>query len=216
MNELLKKYFGHNEFRPMQEEIIRNILRKKDSLVVMPTGGGKSLCYQLPALKMEGVTLVISPLIPLMKDQVDNLKSKGIKAEYLNSSLSFSEIQIIHGRLSLGDIKILYVSPEKLSRERFEMFLRTLKISLIAIDEAHCISEWGHDFRPEYRNLSELKKLFPKVPFVALTATATEKVMNDIKNQLLLENPSTFISSFVGPNCLFSEIGVVVSVFLTN
>ncbi len=196
MKELLKNHFGYKDFRPMQEEVIGNILQGKDSLVVMPTGGGKSLCYQLPALNFDGLTLVISPLISLMKDQVDSLKKNGIKAEFLNSSLSFSETRIIQGRLSLRDIKILYLSPEKLSSENFKMFLRTLKVSLIAIDEAHCISEWGHDFRPDYRNISAFRRMFPNTPFIALTATATKKVREDIKNQLSLKDPKIFISSF--------------------
>lgn len=196
MKELLKDYFGYDEFRPMQEEVVNNVVKGNDSLVVMPTGGGKSMCYQLPALKFEGLTIVVSPLISLMKDQVDTLKANGIRAELLNSSLSFSEVKKIQGRLSLGYVKILYVSPEKLSSERFKMFLRTLKISLIAIDEAHCISEWGHDFRPDYRNLKNLRMMLPNVPFIALTATATKKVREDIINQISLKNPKVSISSF--------------------
>lgn len=196
MKELLKRYFGYDSFRPMQSEVVESVLEANDSLVVMPTGGGKSICYQLPALKLKGLTIVISPLISLMKDQVDSLKANGIKAEYLNSSLSFSEIRIIQGRLALGDIKILYLSPERLAGENFSMFLKTLNVNLIAIDEAHCISEWGHDFRPDYRNLKELRKAFPNTPFIALTATATKKVREDIMNQLYLKNPKVFVSSF--------------------
>src|SRR3989344_3082942 len=169
MIELLKKYFGHNEFRPVQLDIIDNVLKKRDSLVIMPTGGGKSICYQLPTLKLEGLTIVISPLISLMKDQVDSLKANGINAEYINSTLF----------------------PEE-----FKIFLSTLQVSLIAIDEAHCISEWGHDFRPEYRNLKSLRILFPDAPIIALTATATEKVRIDILKQLSLREPKIFISSF--------------------
>jgi len=196
MKTLLKKYFGYDEFRPMQLDIITTILQEKDTLVIMPTGGGKSICYQLPALKFDGLTIIISPLISLMKDQVDNLKSNGINAEYINSSLSSEEITEIQGKIRRKEIKLLYIAPERLATESFKVFLSTLKISLIAIDEAHCISEWGHDFRPEYRNLKYLKVLFPSSPIVALTATATKKVQEDILKQLSLENPRVFISSF--------------------
>jgi|TARA_B100001971_G_C18235510_1_gene566851 RecQ family ATP-dependent DNA helicase len=196
MEQLLKKYFGFEEFRPMQLEIIKNVLQKKDSLVLMPTGGGKSLCYQIPALKFEGLTIVISPLISLMKDQVDNLKANGINAEYINSTLSFGEIENIKKRIQEKEVKILYIAPERFALEEFKIFLTTLQISLIAIDEAHCISEWGHDFRKDYRNLKFLKILFPNVPIIALTATATLKVRKDILKQLSLINPQIFISSF--------------------
>src|SRR3989344_3969043 len=196
MKTLLKKYFGYDSFRPLQEEVITNILQKKDSFVLMPTGSGKSLCYQLPALKFEGLTIVISPLIALMKDQVDSLKANGISAEYINSSLSNKEIQAIKIKVLEGMIKILYIAPERLAMESFKEFLKRINISLIAIDEAHCISEWGHDFRPEYRNLSYLKKLFSKTPIIALTATATKQVIDDIINHLSLESPSIFISGF--------------------
>ncbi|MDP3916829.1 MAG: ATP-dependent DNA helicase RecQ [Nanoarchaeota archaeon] len=196
MELLLKKYFGYEEFRPMQLDIINNALQKKDSLVLMPTGGGKSLCYQIPALKLEGLTIVISPLISLMKDQVDNLKTNGISAEYINSTLSFNEIENIKKKIQEKEVKILYIAPERLALEEFKIFLTTLQISLIAIDEAHCISEWGHDFRPDYRNLKFLKKLFPNTPVIALTATATLKVREDIVKQLSLVNPQIFISSF--------------------
>ncbi|MBI2057227.1 RecQ family ATP-dependent DNA helicase, partial [Candidatus Pacearchaeota archaeon] len=161
MENLLKQYFGYDEFRPMQSEIIKNTLEKKDSLVIMPTGGGKSICYQLPTLKFEGLTLVISPLISLMKDQVDGLKANGINAEYINSSLSQKEIMDIQKRIQEKKVKLLYIAPERLASEVFIIFLSMLKISLIAIDEAHCISEWGHDFRPEYRNLKSLRAVFP-------------------------------------------------------
>jgi len=196
MDALLKQYFGYDEFRPMQREIIENVLQKRDSLVLMPTGGGKSVCYQIPALKFEGLTIVISPLISLMKDQVDNLKTNGISAEYINSTLSFDEIKEIKKRIQRKEIKILYVAPERLAIEDFKIFLTMLQISLIAIDEAHCISEWGHDFRKDYRNLKLLKNLFPNVPIIALTATATLKVREDILKQLSLREPRIFISSF--------------------
>lgn len=196
MENLLKQYFGYDEFRPMQLDIIKNTLEKKDSLVIMPTGGGKSICYQLPTLKFEGVTLVISPLISLMKDQVDGLKASGINAEYINSSLSQEEISDIKKRIQRKEVKLLYIAPERLASEYFRIFLSTLNVSLIAIDEAHCISEWGHDFRPEYRNLKSLRTIFPESPIIALTATATEKVRIDILKQLSLRDPKIFISSF--------------------
>lgn len=196
MENLLKQYFGYDEFRPMQLDIIKNILEKRDSFVIMPTGGGKSVCYQLPTLKFEGVTLVISPLISLMKDQVDGLKANGINAEYINSSLSQEEIIDIKKRIQGKEVKLIYIAPERLASEDFRIFLSTLNISLIAIDEAHCISEWGHDFRPEYRNLKSLRTIFPESPIIALTATATEKVRMDILKQLSLKDPKIFISSF--------------------
>ncbi|VVB77812.1 putative ATP-dependent RNA helicase [uncultured archaeon] len=196
MNELLKKYFGYDEFKPMQLDIIKNVLLKKDVMVIMPTGGGKSICYQLPALKLDGLTIVISPLISLMKDQVDGLQANGIEAEFINSSLPFEDIIEIQERIQRKEIKLLYIAPERLAIERFKIFLSTLQISLIAVDEAHCISEWGHDFRPDYRNLKSLRILFPNTPIMALTATATEKVRSDVINQLSLKDPKIFISSF--------------------
>jgi len=196
MEDLLKQYFGYDKFRPMQLEIIKNTLAKKDSLVIMPTGGGKSICYQLPTLKFEGLTLVISPLISLMKDQVDGLKVNGINAEYINSSLTQEEIVDIEQRIRRKEVKLLYVAPERLASEDFKIFLSMLNVTLIAIDEAHCISEWGHDFRPDYRNLKSLRMLFPESPIIALTATATEKVRIDILKQLSLRDPKIFIASF--------------------
>ncbi|MFA6897436.1 MAG: DNA helicase RecQ [Patescibacteria group bacterium] len=196
MKDLLKQYFGYDDFRPLQAEIIENVLQKNDTFVLMPTGGGKSLCYQLPALKFGGITLVVSPLIALMKDQVDALQSCGIRAEFINSSLSASEIQSICERAKSGEIKILYIAPERFALAGFHKWITSLNVSLIAIDEAHCISEWGHDFRPEYRNLRSLRKLFPSVPLIALTATATDKVRKDIIDQLELQDAKLFISSF--------------------
>ena len=196
MKQLLKTYFGYDEFRPLQEEVIDNVMAGKDTFVLMPTGGGKSLCYQLPALKFEGLTLVISPLIALMKDQVDALKTNGISAEYINSSLLPAEIQEIQERVIAGEVKILYVAPERLALQNFQSFLKTANIKLIAVDEAHCISEWGHDFRPDYRNLKLFKSQFPNIPIIALTATATVKVREDIIKQLSLNNSKPFVSSF--------------------
>lgn len=200
MDQVLKKYFGYDTFRPGQREIIENIVSGKDTFVLMPTGGGKSICYQVPALIMEGLTIVISPLIALMKDQVDALKSNKIEAEYLNSTLSQDEISSIESSLLQGRIKLLYVAPERLANPNFRNFLTKLKISLIAVDEAHCISEWGHDFRPDYRNLKNLRTLFPKIPVIALTATATQKVAEDIQKQLQMTTANLFRSSFNRPN----------------
>lgn len=200
MKETLKKYFGYNEFRPLQKEIIEKVMQGKDCVVLMPTGGGKSLCYQLPALMQDGLAIVISPLISLMKDQVDALCTNGVPAAFINSSLTPKKIKQTMEQAQEGSLKILYVAPERFSTSGFEDFLRTLKISLIAVDEAHCISEWGHDFRPEYRNLQQLRFKFPKTPIIALTATATQKVRQDIISQLSLDNPEIFISSFNRPN----------------
>ncbi|MEI6627564.1 MAG: ATP-dependent DNA helicase RecQ [bacterium] len=200
MKVVLKKYFGYEEFRPLQKEIIERVLSGKDCVVLMPTGGGKSLCFQLPALILDGVVIVVSPLISLMKDQVDALQANGIATGLINSTLTRVEITNVMSEAKVGKLKILYLAPERLGVPGFEDFLRTLKISLIAIDEAHCISEWGHDFRPEYRNLKLLRKKFPTVPVIALTATATEKVRDDIVKQLALENHQIFISSFNRPN----------------
>lgn len=199
----MKKYFGYEEFRPLQEEIIENVLAKKDTLVIMPTGGGKSLCYQLPAIQLEGLTLVISPLIALMKDQVDTLKANGVSAEFINSSLQPEEIYEIQDRARNGELKILYVAPERLSVDSFGQFLKKVNVQLIAIDEAHCISEWGHDFRPEYRNLKKLRNDFPDVPVIALTATATIKVRRDIVEQLHLQDAKIFLRSFNRENLTY-------------
>ncbi len=203
---LLKQHFGYDSFRPQQEEIIENILNENDTLVIMPTGGGKSLCYQLPAIVQPGLTLVVSPLIALMKDQVDTLMQNGVQAAYINSSLSKDEIHMVERDLQSGEIQLLYVAPERFSVASFQTFLHSLDISLIAVDEAHCISEWGHDFRPDYRNLKQLKTLFHNVPIIALTATATEKVRNDIISQLSLTVPKIFISSFDRENLNLSVL----------
>ena len=201
---VLKARFGYDAFLPLQEEIVANTLARRDSLVLMPTGGGKSICYQLPALLLDGVTLVVSPLIALMKDQTDALNANGIAARFINSSQPPQERAAVEAQLGKGQVKILCVAPERLAVESFRGFLRRLSISLIAIDEAHCISEWGHEFRPDYRNLRQLREEFPSVPVVALTATATQQVREDIRAQLDLQRSAVFLSSFNRENLNYS------------
>lgn len=200
MKAHLKQYFGYDTFRPQQEEIIANVLSKQDTFVLMPTGGGKSLCFQLPALMLPGITLVISPLIALMKDQVDSLKENGIAAECIHSNVAASQIFDIQQQAIAGTLKLLYIAPERLAQQSFQSFLQRLTLSLIAIDEAHCISAWGHDFRPDYRNLHLFRNQWPTVPIIALTATATHQVRDDIMKQLSLTTAGTYVSSFDRPN----------------
>ncbi|KAB2834539.1 MAG: DNA helicase RecQ [Candidatus Brocadia sp.] len=203
MNDVLQKYFGYTSFYPLQEDIINEVLEHRDVFVLMPTGSGKSLCYQLPALLFDGVTIVISPLIALMKDQVDGLLANGIPATFINSSLSYSEIDARRQKLLENELKILYVAPERLLMPEFLEFLQRLKVCLFAIDESHCISEWGHDFRPEYRQLKVLKEKFPNVPVMALTATATQVVQDDIIRQLNLPHNKVFKASFNRKNLYY-------------
>ncbi len=203
MYNILQKYFGYTSFYPLQEEIINEALSRRDVFVLMPTGGGKSLCYQLPAMLLDGLTIVISPLIALMKDQVDGLLADGIPATLINSSLTYGEIDARRRSLANNEVRILYIAPERLVMPEFLQFLQGLKIALFAIDESHCISEWGHDFRPEYRQLNMLKERFPSVPIMALTATATSVVQEDIIKQLKIADGKTFKASFNRKNLYY-------------
>ena len=200
---VLKARFGYDRFLPLQEEIIANAMSGGHSLVLMPTGGGKSLCFQLPALLLDGLTLVVSPLISLMKDQVDGLVANGVEAALVNSAMSYEENRRVLSGARRGLVKILYVAPERLAAPSFRDFLGAVRLSLVAVDEAHCISEWGHDFRPDYRNLALLRREFPTVPMMALTATATEDVRADIVKQLDISGAPQFVSSFNRPNLTY-------------
>ena len=206
LNDLLKRYFGFDTFRPLQEEIIRTALEGRDAFVLMPTGGGKSLCYQLPALASNGLTIVVSPLIALMKDQVDALQSAGAPATFLNSTLDAEESRQRLAGLHRGEYRLLYVAPERLMLSGTLDMLESWKPQCIAIDEAHCISEWGHDFRPEYRRLAELRDRFGQISMMALTATATERVQADIVSELRLDNPKRFVASFNRPNLIYRVV----------
>ena len=197
---ILNNKFGYSEFRPLQEDVISNVLEGNDSLVIMPTGGGKSLCFQIPALVLEGSSLVVSPLISLMRDQVESLRQNGISAAYLNSTLTLDEQINVEKRLISGEIKLLYISPERLRSDNFRKIIQETSLNLIAIDEAHCISQWGHDFRPEYTQLNFIKADFPDLPLMALTATADKATRTDILNQLRISEATTFIASFDRPN----------------
>ncbi|WP_405250595.1 ATP-dependent DNA helicase RecQ [Dokdonia sp. Asnod3-C12] len=204
--DILQQYWGHSTFRPQQAEIIKNVLAGSDSIALLPTGGGKSLCYQLPALLLDGITIVVSPLIALMKDQVMTLQEKGIKALSITSGISFSELDTLLDNCIYGNYKLLYLSPERLQQELVRERIKLMNISLIAVDEAHCISQWGHDFRPAYREISQLRALKPTVPFIALTATATPKVLKDITEQLELEDPQLFKTSYHRPNLTYNVV----------
>src|SRR5438270_1853834 len=202
----LKKHFGYDEFRPLQQEIINDALARRDVLALMPTGGGKSLCFQLPALTREGLTIVVSPLISLMKDQVDALQTTGIPASYLISTLDRQDAVARWRGMHRGEYRMLYVAPERLMLDTFLERAVNWNIGQFAIDEAHCISEWGHDFRPEYRELKKLRTHFPDIPIMALTATATERVRDDIIKQLKLRRPRCYVASFHRPNLIYRVV----------
>jgi ATP-dependent DNA helicase RecQ len=203
---LLKRVFGYNEFRPLQREIIEASLAGRDVLALLPTGGGKSLCFQLPALLRPGLTIVVSPLIALMKDQVDALRASGVAATLLNSSLDSDEARARLRGLHRGEFKLLYVAPERLLLDGWVENLQKWNVSALAIDEAHCVSEWGHDFRPEYRQLARLRNALPDIPIMALTATATERVRTDLSTHLRLRRPEIFIASFNRPNLAYRVV----------
>ncbi len=209
LEEALKHFFGYDTFRPGQRQIVEEALQNRDLLIIMPTGGGKSLCFQLPALLKPGLTVVVSPLIALMQDQVDALQDNGIGATFLNSSLSWEDVRSRESAILNGKIKLLYVAPERLLGEKFLPFLERVRsqigISAFALDEAHCVSEWGHDFRPEYRQMKQLRQRYPDVPILALTATATGRVRQDIIQQLTLREPGIHVASFNRPN-LYYEV----------
>ena len=198
--KILKEVFGYDAFRPMQEEIINTLLEGKDAFVLMPTGGGKSICYQIPAILREGTGIVVSPLISLMKDQVDALTHCGVQAAYYNSSLKAAEAKEVLARFEAGELDLLYVAPERLLSETFLKRLKKVRVGMFAIDEAHCVSQWGHDFRPEYVKLGILREMFPEVPMLALTATADEHTREDVIGRLRLEKAQQFVSSFDRPN----------------
>jgi ATP-dependent DNA helicase RecQ len=203
ISDALKRYFGFDAFRPQQEAIVGDVLAGRDVFALLPTGGGKSLCYQLPALLTPGLTVVISPLIALMKDQVDALTTAGIPATFLNSSLEYDEVRERMDALHDGTYRLLYVAPERLAIPSFAAELQQLNVARFAVDEAHCISEWGHDFRPDYRRISDLRTRFPDVPFIAFTATATDRVRADIVERLALRSPATHVGSFNRPNLTY-------------
>ena len=202
--EILRKYWHYDSFRPLQEDIINSVLAGNDTLALLPTGGGKSICYQIPALSKDGITLVVSPLIALMKDQVQHLCSKRIKSRYITSGMANREIETILNNCIYGDIKLLYVSPERLNSRKFIEHLMQMDVSLIAVDEAHCISQWGYDFRPPYLEIARIRQYHPKAPVIALTATATPEVVNDIQTKLEFRNGKLFKSSFLRPRLSYS------------
>jgi len=202
-HQLLKQYWGFNEFRPLQEEIILSVAGRQDTLALMPTGGGKSITFQIYSLSTEGICLVITPLIALIKDQVENLRSKNIKVLAIYSGMSAREIDIALNNAVYGDYKFLYISPERISSEKFTEFLIRMKLNLIAVDEAHCISQWGYDFRPSYLTICDLRKLFPDVPVLALTATATQKVVEDIQDKLQFRKKNVLQKSFRRDNLIY-------------
>ena len=203
IQQILEKYWGYPSFRPLQREIIDSVLAGRDTVALLPTGGGKSLTYQVPALALPGVTIVITPLIALMKDQVDALRRRHINAVAIHSALSSREIDIALDNCVYGDVKLLYIAPERIHTRIFHERVRKMEVSLVAVDEAHCISEWGYDFRPDYLRIARLREWLPGVPFLAVTATATSLVLDDITRHLRLDDPQLFRGSFARPNLRF-------------
>lgn len=206
--DILKGYWGYSTFRPLQEQIIREILEKKEVVALMPTGGGKSICFQVPALMQKGVTLVISPLIALMNDQVAQLRRRGVRAQCIHSGLHFKEIERTLDEAMFGNLKLLYLSPERLRSPNFSLILERLPLEYIVVDEAHCISMWGYDFRPAYLKIAEIRKWHPQVPMVALTATATDEVVQDIQEKLAMKDPIIYRAGFLRPNLKFGVLTV--------
>lgn len=204
---LLKEIYGYDDFRDGQKVIVSSVLQRRDTLGVMSTGGGKSICYQIPALLFKGITIVISPLISLMKDQVDTLKLLGIKSVYINSTLSREEYSDAMGRIRSGNVKIIYIAPERLANEKFVTFIKKLNIAMIAVDEAHCISQWGHDFRKSYLEIPNfVKKIGKPIQMLALTATATAEVRQDIEEKLEMKNPFSYVAGFDRENIFFKVV----------
>ncbi|MDQ3073374.1 MAG: RecQ family ATP-dependent DNA helicase, partial [Bacteroidota bacterium] len=204
---ILEKYWGYSHFRPLQEDIINSVLAGNDTLALMPTGGGKSICYQVPALMKDGICLVVSPLIALMKDQFEGLQNKGIKALAVFSGMSYREVDVALDNAVMGYYKFLFLSPERLQSDLFLARAPEMKVNLIAVDEAHCISQWGFDFRPSYLKIAEIKTLFPKVPLLALTASATPTVQSDIRERLLFQKGhATFTMSFDRQNLVYAVL----------
>ena len=201
IHQILKKYWGYNSFRPLQEDIIRSVLSGQDTLGLLPTGGGKSLTFQVPGMTFDsGVTVVVTPLISLMKDQVDNLKRRHIRAVYLHSGMKIAETRLAWEKLTNGKARFLYIAPERLMNERFLLELRNIEVRLIVVDEAHCISQWGYDFRPSYLKIKKLREIKPDIPILALTATATPEVAQDICRQLGFKDYNLFQKSFAREN----------------
>lgn len=205
-SEILKKYWGYDAFRPLQEDIIQSILQNQDTLALLPTGGGKSICYQVPGMMQAGICLVVSPLIALMKDQVENLRNRGIKASAIFSGMSSTEIDNAFDNCVYGDVKFLYLSPERLLTEMAQKRIEKMKVNLLAVDEAHCISQWGYDFRPPYLQIAEVRKLHPNIPVLALTATATARVVDDIQEKLQFKKKNVLSKSFERPNLTYAGL----------
>ncbi|HNY03882.1 MAG TPA: RecQ family ATP-dependent DNA helicase, partial [Bacteroidales bacterium] len=206
LQQILLQYWGYSTFRPMQEDIIQSVLDGKDTLALLPTGGGKSICFQVPAMARIGTCIVISPLIALMKDQVDNLKKRGIHAAALHSGMHPDEMDIVLGNCKFGDVKLLYISPERLATEKMRETIKRMKVNFLVVDEAHCISQWGYDFRPPYLDIARARDLIPGTPLLALTATATPAVVKDIQQKLEFRAENVFRKSFERKNLTYMVI----------